>query len=209
MRLGHCLYLWSNYSTLLCLWLLLGLCVAEEGGREGDERRTESEAREPLTEDSADPEISNNATKEEVCWRQEQNPLYLYKTRHRCSMYNTSESQITTSHVMATPSPLSRPSKPICEINKGCTPPLQCLNLSTVNDPGLTPFLNQGKVVEINSSQLEYLLDSPKFTNACMVLMFFAKWCQYSVNFAPVYNALGHSFSQLPVLALDFGDQDP
>ena len=205
MSVSHCLCLGSNYGILLCLWLLLVPCVADEVGMEGDERKTGTETREGLSEDTADPELCRPASQEDVCFWDEKNPLYMYKTKYKCSI---SESQVT-GHMTATPTPLSRPPKPICDVNKGCNPPLQCLNLSTVNDSEMAGVINQGRVVEINASQLEYLLDSSKYTNTCMILMFFARWCQYSANFAPVYNSLGHSFPQLPILALDFGDQDP
>ena len=132
------------------------------------------------------------------CLSVDHNPLYAYRTRNR---------SLACDHV--TVQSQSLPPRSVCDINKGCKPRLQCRNLTKVNDSRASTILNQQRVVKINASQLQYLLDSPKFTNMCMVVLFYANWCQYSVEFAPTYNLLGQSFTKIPFLAIDYGEQDP
>ena len=132
-----------------------------------------------------------------VCLQVDYNPLYAYKFKNKSSF----------DHVIKSV-PLPQP-RPVCDVDVGCKPRLQCLNLSRSELSGVSNVLNQGRVIKVNATQLQYLLDMPKFTNMCMVVMFYATWCQYSVDFSPTYNRLGRLFPQLPFLAVDYGEQDP
>lgn len=99
--------------------------------------------------------------------------------------------------------------KPVCTSESGCSPSLQCLNMTTINDTNTTDIVNQGKVVKVISGQLQYLLENPLYTNSCLLVLFYAVWCPYSIEFIPMFNVLGKKFPQLPVLALDFGAEEP
>ena len=96
-----------------------------------------------------------------------------------------------------------------CIPHVGCSPQLNCTNVSLLNDTMLQGIANQSQVVGVNLTQLEYLLENISSTNACIVVMFYTTWCQYSVDFAPVYNKLGVVFPQIPVIAMDFGLYSP
>lgn len=97
----------------------------------------------------------------------------------------------------------------ICIPHVGCTPQLNCTNVSLLNDTMLQGIANQSQVVGVNLTQLVYLLENISSTNTCIVVMFYTTWCQYSVDFAPVYNKLGVVFPQIPVVAMDFGLYSP
>ena len=98
--------------------------------------------------------------------------------------------------------------RPICTSEDGCNPPLHCCNISTINDTNTTGIIGQGKVVKVTSEKLQYILESPLYTNSCLLVMFYAVWCPYSVEFAPTFNSLGRHFPQILVLALDFGTEE-
>lgn len=102
--------------------------------------------------------------------------------------------------------------KPVCTLEQGCVPPLTCVgvNTSLLNDSHMTGVFGKSGVVNVTSAQLETLLDSPVFTNSCLLVLYFAAWCPYSVDFMPIYNDLGLMFSNnsLTVVALDFGKKD-
>lgn len=93
-----------------------------------------------------------------------------------------------------------------CIPYEGCTPPLNCSNLTNINDSNLVGMTNQGCVVGINTTQLHYLLGNVSHTNMCAIVMFFDPRCIYSVTFGPVYNKLGVVFPQLPIVAIDYGN---
>lgn len=98
--------------------------------------------------------------------------------------------------------------KHICIPHLGCEPALNCTNLSLLKDPKMEGIINQREVVGVNLTQLQYLLENAS-TNSCVLVMFYAVWCTYSVEFAPIYNQLGRSFPQIPVVAMDFGSHSP
>uniref|UniRef100_A0A1X7ULK7 Thioredoxin domain-containing protein n=1 Tax=Amphimedon queenslandica TaxID=400682 RepID=A0A1X7ULK7_AMPQE len=102
--------------------------------------------------------------------------------------------------------------KPICTLEQGCVPPLTCVgvNTSLLNDSHMTGVFGKRGVVNVTSAQLETLLDSPVFTNSCLLVLYYATWCPYSVDFMPTYNELGLVFpnDSLTIVALDFGKKD-
>ena len=95
----------------------------------------------------------------------------------------------------------------ICTAEAGCSPLLTCRNMSTLNDSNVTDIINQKKVVNVTSDQLQYILENPNFTNSCVLVFFYTVWCTYSMEFVPIYNILAKHFPQMPVLAFDFGAQ--
>ena len=102
--------------------------------------------------------------------------------------------------------------KPVCTVEQGCVPPLACsvVNASLLNDSHVVRVFGRQGVVNVTSAQLETLLDSPVFTNSCLLVFYYAVWCPYSVEFMPTYNLLGFAFpnNSLTVAALDFGRKD-
>ena len=99
--------------------------------------------------------------------------------------------------------------RPVCEVGKGCRPRLQCLDFSSLNDSELVDVVGQRRAVIVSVNQLEYILENPGHVNGCVLVMFYGDWCPYSIEFAPVYNALGARFPDLLVVAVDYGAQEP
>ena len=93
--------------------------------------------------------------------------------------------------------------KPVCKQGVGCDVPLNCFNYTRLTGNGTK------RTLEVTPHKLELILENPSYTNICAVVMFYAPWCPYSVEFARRFNALGRSFRELPVLALDFTANDP
>lgn len=58
-------------------------------------------------------------------------------------------------------------------------------------------YTNQVQLVDNN-----YLMRAPTHFD-CYVLLFFARWCQFSVRFAPYFNALARTFPGLDFVAYD------
>lgn len=168
-------------TTILCLLLPLISCTIEQY----EPKKIETE----------------NNSSGEVCLSEY--PLYSYKTLSQCSV-----SEHEAANVTGSISPLTAPPKPICDADTGCNPRLNCSNFLLGKVSSLTHVFNQSRVVGINASQLQLILDSYRYTNTCVVVMFYARWCPFSVEFSPIYNALGRSFPELPFLALDFGGEN-
>ena len=94
---------------------------------------------------------------------------------------------------------------PVCTAEEGCKPRLNCSNLTEIADEHLRPIVNEQKVVLVTEEQLAEVLSNKTLPCACLLVMFYARWCPYSIAFVPTYNLLGHTLPQLPVLAFDFG----
>lgn len=58
-------------------------------------------------------------------------------------------------------------------------------------------YTNQVQLVDSN-----YLMRAPTHFD-CYVLLFFARWCQFSVRFAPYFNAMPRAFPGLDFVAYD------
>ena len=58
-------------------------------------------------------------------------------------------------------------------------------------------YTNQVQLVDNN-----YLMRAPTHFD-CYILLFFARWCQFSVRFAPHFNALPRTFPGLDFVAYD------
>ena len=58
-------------------------------------------------------------------------------------------------------------------------------------------YTNQVQLVDSN-----YLMRAPTHFD-CYVLLFFARWCQFSVRFAPFFNAIPRVFPGIDFVAYD------
>ncbi len=95
--------------------------------------------------------------------------------------------------------------KPTCREKLGCNIPLNCFNYSVL-------MINKtAGAKEVTPVELEQILENSSIpdANTCAVVMFYAPWCPYSVEFAPKFNALGRSFRELRVLGIDYSSNDP
>ena len=72
-------------------------------------------------------------------------------------------------------------------------PPFLPCQLHNITDN----YTNRVQLVDNN-----YLMRAPTHFD-CYVLLFFARWCQFSVRFAPYFNALPRAFPGLDVVAYD------
>ena len=63
----------------------------------------------------------------------------------------------------------------------------------------------QQNVVIVNSEQLLKLINatSDNETDSCAVVLFFTQYCPFCAKLAPLYNALGRVYNNLPILAID------
>lgn len=61
----------------------------------------------------------------------------------------------------------------------------------------------QSVIILADKSSLEDWLEKINKTRSCAVILFYAKWCFFSARLAPVYNAAGRAFDDVPILALD------
>lgn len=61
----------------------------------------------------------------------------------------------------------------------------------------------QNVIILKDKNSLIWWLDELNKTMGCAVVLFYAKWCYFSANLAPAYNAVGRAFSGIPILAID------
>lgn len=63
----------------------------------------------------------------------------------------------------------------------------------------------QHTVVIVNSEELLTLINATtdNETDSCAVVLFFTQYCPFCAKLAPMYNALGRVYSNLPILAID------
>ena len=97
--------------------------------------------------------------------------------------------------------------RPICKEGEGCDIPLNCYDFVTNGPREIVP--DPPRVVELTPLELQNLLGNGTYKNCCVLVMFYAPWCEYSVNFAQRYNAIGRTFFNLPVVAVDLSAHDP
>ncbi|XP_028405097.1 thioredoxin domain-containing protein 15-like [Dendronephthya gigantea] len=68
----------------------------------------------------------------------------------------------------------------------------------------VTYNISEQKVIILkDKNSLVWWLDELNKTMGCAVVLFYAKWCYFSANLAPLYNAVGRAFSGIPILAID------
>lgn len=98
--------------------------------------------------------------------------------------------------------------RPKCDEASGCNVPLNCFNFRELgNDSSVIPDPPQALLV--TPHQLEDIVETTSVQNCCAVVLFYAPWCTFSVQFARKFNALGRSFDSLPILAVDLAENDP
>lgn len=93
--------------------------------------------------------------------------------------------------------------RPVCKAVTGCDVPLNCYNHSVMT------MLNGNMAIKVTPRHLEHILENSSVSNVCALVMFYAPWCPYSVEFARQFNAIGRTFRELPVLAIDYSENDP
>lgn len=98
--------------------------------------------------------------------------------------------------------------RPKCDELSGCTTPLNCFNFTLLggNTTAIPPLPS---VVVVTPNKLEEIVEDTSIQNVCAVVLFYAPWCTFSVQFARKFNALGRSFEGLPFLAVDLAENEP
>ena len=88
---------------------------------------------------------------------------------------------------------------------------------STTTNSGLPKWFCRGRnnsqsnetlpqnVVIVNSEELLTLINktTDNETDTCAVVLFFTQYCPFCAKLAPMYNALGRVYNNLPILAID------
>ena len=97
-----------------------------------------------------------------------------------------------------------KPKRPKCTADKGCDIPLNCHNYTTSN-----ATLGEAQVIQVTTLELQSIVEDDNITNNCVVVMFYAPWCEYSIQFARRYNTIGRTFREIPVLAVDLSANEP
>ena len=97
--------------------------------------------------------------------------------------------------------------RPVCKEGEGCNIPLNCYDFVTNGPRDIVP--DPPRVVELTPLELQNLLGNGTYKNCCALVMFYAPWCEYSVNFAQKFNAIGRTFLNLPVISVDLSAHDP
>lgn len=99
--------------------------------------------------------------------------------------------------------------KPLCEEGRGCNYSLNCFNFSTLGNESFIPRDHPPSAIKISPVELDSILDNKTYANCCVVVMFFAPWCEFSAQFGRKFNAVGRAFDGLPVLAVDLDEPEP
>ena len=97
--------------------------------------------------------------------------------------------------------------RPVCKEGEGCDIPLNCYDFVKNGPRDIVP--DPPRVVELTPLELQNLLGNGTYKNCCALVMFYAPWCEYSVNFAQKFNAIGRTFLNLPVISVDLSAHDP
>ena len=97
--------------------------------------------------------------------------------------------------------------KPLCEEGRGCNYSLNCFNFTTLGNESFIPY--PPSAVKISPLELDSILDNKTYANCCVVVMFFAPWCEFSAQFSRKFNAVGRAFNGLPVLAVNLDEPEP
>jgi len=123
------------------------------------------------------------------------------------------QNQTTTKH-MGTCSSLdnaggvsSKVPRPKCEEGKGCDRPLNCFDFRSLGNDSVVP--DPPSVLKVTPHMLEGISENVSIQNCCAIVMFYAPWCEFSAQFGRKYNALGRTFNELPILAVDLNENEP
>ena len=94
--------------------------------------------------------------------------------------------------------------RPKCDEINGCNAPLFCFNFTTTNTTSEDP-----ETLLVSPRELEGIVEDSSAKNVCAIVLFYAPWCTFSVQFARKFNALGRSFRGLPILAVNLAESEP
>ena len=94
--------------------------------------------------------------------------------------------------------------RPKCTADKGCDIPLHCHNYTSSDTT-----LGSAQVLSVTPIKLQSIVENQNISNNCVMVMFYAPWCEHCVQFARRYNTVGRMFRELPVLAVDLSVNDP
>ena len=133
---------------------------------------------------------------------------YLNKFLHIMLSGPTSKSYVNVSYIDGKADILSKGKKPKCLDGEGCDIPLHCFNYSSLTD-NASVVLEPPQAVSITPLQLEQIIENPSIENNCVLVMFYAPWCEFSTKFARRFNTIGRMFRELPVLAVDLSENEP
>ena len=98
--------------------------------------------------------------------------------------------------------------RPTCNETGGCNVPLYCFDFKTL--PVNTSIIpDPPQTLLVTPQQLESIVEDVAMQNCCAVVLFYAPWCAFSAQFARKFNALGRSFENLPILAVDLAENEP
>ena len=102
--------------------------------------------------------------------------------------------------------------RPQCDETNGCNTHLHCANfkkLTSYNDSDELIMQESPQALLVTPHKLETIVEKSAVHNVCAIVLFYAPWCAFSVRFARKFNALGRSFGQLPILAVDLAESEP
>ena len=99
--------------------------------------------------------------------------------------------------------------RPKCDEVSGCTAPLHCFDFRQLTDTNASVIPDPPHVVIVTPHQLESIVENSSVQNICAVVLFYAPWCTFSVQFAKKFNALGRSFDSMPFLAVNLAENEP
>ena len=97
--------------------------------------------------------------------------------------------------------------RPKCEEGKGCDRPLNCFDFRSLGNDSVVP--DPPSVLKVTPHMLEGISENVSIQNCCAIVMFYAPWCEFSAQFGRKFNALGRTFSGLPILAVDLNENEP
>ena len=154
----------------------------EEEWSSEDDRNGSDDESQPVNQDDLDPNQIDNST-----------------------LHDTAQDNKTAEE--EPPPAKSEYQRPVCKEGEGCDIPLNCYDFIANGPRDIVP--DPPKAVELTPLELQNLLGNGTYKNCCALVMFYAPWCEYSVNFAQKFNAIGRTFLKLPVIAVDLSAHDP
>lgn len=100
--------------------------------------------------------------------------------------------------------------RPKCDEITGCNTHLYCFDFKKLSsDDNRSIIQEPPQTLLVTPHQLETIVENSAAQNVCAIVLFYAPWCAFSVQFARKFNALGRSFDRLPILAVDLAESEP
>ena len=211
---------WTLVWTML---LLIGhistdLCQAQEPTTDDDANETTTEAKDSVLShihfsDNSEEDVSkanegsggdDECLSQSVSQGQCTKKNYLDVVLGICTSLDESDRE--TQEAEPTPVKLEY-QRPVCKKGEGCDIPLNCYDFVTNGPHDIVP--DPPRAVELTPLEMQNLLANGTYKNCCALVMFYAPWCEYSINFAHKFNAIGRTFLNLPVISVDLSSNDP